>query len=442
MQAVIMAGGKGTRLASVTKNIPKPMVPIKGKPLLEYQIENLKENGVDKIILIIGHLGDVIHDYFGNGERYGIDISYFTEEFPLGTAGALSKIKNRLEETFFLVFGDLFININYDRFLAFHQAHKALITLFAHPNSHPYDSDIIISNDENRVTGWSYKKDVRTTDYRNLVNAGLYVMQKSAVNEIERIQVDKREDKVDLEKELIIPLIPTAPVFAYHSTEYVKDIGTPDRLQKVTADYLHGVCEQRNLKHKQKCIFLDRDGTINKFVGFLRAVELVELEPMAAEAIRLINESEYLAIIITNQPVIARGECSFEELNHIHNRIYTLLGKEGAYLDGLYFCPHHPDKGFTGEVPELKFDCDCRKPKIGLLQKAEVDFNADLSQSWFIGDTTMDVLTGKNAGMHTIMLETGDPNKNKYNVKPDIMTKNILDAVKTVLSKNAYRISD
>lgn len=434
MQAVIMAGGKGTRLATVTKNIPKPMVPIEGKPLLEYQIENLKENGVKNIILIVGHLGDVIRDHFGDGSAFDVNISYFVEETPLGTAGALAKIKDRLENTFFLVFGDLFININYDRFLSFHQEKGALISLFAHPNSHPYDSDIIITDDKSRVTGWSYKKDVRTEDYRNLVNAGLYVMQKSDVDEIEKIQKTKGEDKVDLEKELIIPLIATSPIYAYHSTEYVKDIGTPDRLEKVTADYVNGVCEQRNLKHPQKCIFLDRDGTINKYVGFLRAAAQVELEPRAAEAIRLINESEYLAVVITNQPVIARGECSFEELNHIHNRLYTLLGREGAYLDGLYFCPHHPDKGFEGEVPELKFDCDCRKPKTGMLKRAEADFNADLSNSWFIGDTTMDVQTGKNAGMHTIMLRSGDPKKEKFNVTPDAMADDLLDAVKMILS--------
>lgn len=435
MQAVIMAGGKGTRLATVTKNIPKPMVPIEGKPLLEYQIENLKENGVKNIILIVGHLGDVIRDHFGDGSAFGVNISYFVEETPLGTAGALAKIKDRLEDSFFLVFGDLFININYDRFLSFHQEKGALISLFSHPNSHPYDSDIIITNDESKVTGWSYKKDVRTEDYRNLVNAGLYVMQKSAVDEIEKIQRVKGEDKVDLEKELIIPLIAKSPIYAYHSTEYVKDIGTSDRLQKVTADYVNGVCEQRNLKHPQKCIFLDRDGTINKYVGFLKAAAQVELEPRAAEAIRLINESEYLAVVITNQPVIARGECSFEELNHIHNRLYTLLGKEGAYLDGLYFCSHHPDKGFEGEVPELKFDCDCRKPKIGMLKKAEADFNADLSYSWFIGDTTMDVQTGKNAGMHTIMLRSGDPKKEKFNVTPDAMADDLLEAVRMILAR-------
>ena len=429
-----MAGGKGTRLASVTQSIPKPMVPIKGKPLLEYQIENLKENGIKDIILVVGYLGEIIRDYFGDGSVYGVNISYYTEDTPLGTAGALAKIMDHLEERFFLIFGDLFININFNRFLEFHLKQQAAITLYAHPNAHPYDSDIIIIDNEKRVTGWSYKKDPRDKDYRNLVNAGLYVIQREAVDEITKIQYKKAEDKVDLEKELIIPMIDTASIYAYCSTEYVKDIGTPDRLEKVTKDYLAGICEKRNLKHWQKCIFLDRDGTINKHIGFLRSADQVELEPGAAEAIRLINESEYLAIVITNQPVVARGECSFEELNDIHNRLYTLLGREGAYLDGLYFCPHHPDKGFIGEVAKLKYDCDCRKPKTGLLKKAETEYHADLKNSWFIGDTTMDVQTGLNAGMHTVMLRSGDPNKNRYDAVPEFVSDNLLDAVKTILS--------
>lgn len=434
MQAVIMAGGKGTRLASVTKNIPKPMVPIEGKPLLEYQIENLKENGITDIIIIIGHLGDVIQNYFGDGNKLGVNISYYVEKTPLGTAGALAEIKDRLEETFFLVFGDLFININYKRFFVFHKEYEAFITLFAHPNSHPYDSDIIVTDSKSCVIEWSYKNETRINDYKNLVNAGLYVLQKSAVDVLVQLQKQKGETKVDLEKDLIIPLIPTKAVYAYHSTEYVKDIGTPDRLIKVTEDYLHRVCEKRNLKHKQKCIFLDRDGTVNKYVGFLKNAEQVELEPKAAEAIRLINESEYLAVVITNQPIIARGETTFDELERIHNRLYTLLGKEGAYLDGLYYCPHHPDKGFEGEVVELKFNCECRKPKIGMLKQAEKDFNADLANSWFVGDTTIDVQTGINAGMHTCMLQCGDPHKEKYDVKPEFVEENLFEAVKRILT--------
>jgi len=208
-------------------------------------------------------------------------------------------------------------------------------------------------------------------------------------------------------------------------------------LKKVTVDFKKGICKLRNLKNKQKAVFLDRDGTINKYIGFLRSAEQLELEKGAAEAVRLINESEYLAVVVTNQPIIARGECSYEELDCIHNRLYTLLGRECAYLDGLYFCPHHPDRGFKGEVEDLKCECECRKPKTGMLERAELDFNIDLSQSWMIGDTDIDVQTGLNGGLHTILLESGDPDKNrKYVVTAEYRAKNILDAVKYILNKN------
>ena len=436
MQAVIMAGGKGTRLASVTKNIPKPMVSIDGKPLLEHQIENLKKSSVDNVVLVVGYLGDVIRDYFGDGQKFGIRISYFTEETPLGTAGALAEIED-LEENFILLFGDLIVNVDFKRFLNFHTEHEALITLFAHPNSHPYDSDIVIADKDGRVAGWSYKNTERTEDYPNLTNAGLYVMNRRVADVVKAVREKKKSQKVDLEKDIITQLIDKEQIFAYHSTEYVKDIGTPDRLQKAEVDIRKGIPERRNLSHKQKAIFLDRDGTINRYVGFLSKVSQMKLEPQAAEAIRLINESEYLAIVITNQPVIARGEVTFSGLDQIHNRMYTLLGKERAYVDGLYFCPHHPDRGFKGEVPELKFDCDCRKPKTGLIKKAVADFNIDLSDSWLVGDTKIDVQTGMNAGTHTILLNSGDPDKKekKYDVRPDLTAKNLLDAVRQIVKE-------
>ena len=165
------------------------------------------------------------------------------------------------------------------------------------------------------------------------------------------------------------------------------------------ADYKNGVVEAKNLCNRQKAIFLDRDGTINKYVGFLRNIGDFELIEGVSEAIKLINQSGYLAIVVTNQPVIARGEVSWDELNEIHKKMATLLGKDGAYIDGLYICPHHPDKGFVGERPEYKIDCECRKPKPGLLLQAAKDFNIDLKESYMIGDSHRDVEAGENAGL-------------------------------------------
>lgn len=430
MKAVIMAGGKGTRLASVLKDIPKPMAELAGRPLLEYQIENLKESGVTEIILVIGHLGSVIREHFGDGREFGVRITYYEEAVPLGTAGALYYLRDQLDEDFLLLFGDLFVNINFERFYRFHREKKAQITLYTHPNSHPYDSDIIFSKGDGSVTGWSFKNSDRQEDYKNLVNAGVYVISPEVISLIEKNR------KTDLEKQVIVRLIPEGKVFAYSCTEYVKDIGTPERLRKVEQDYRNGICAKRNLKNRQRCIFLDRDGTVNRYVGFLNRPEQMELESAAAEAIRLINESEYLAVVVSNQPVIARGECTLDVLDRIHNRMYMLLGQQGAYVDDLYFCPHHPDRGFEGEVRELKIKCDCRKPAVGMLLRAAREHQIDLQESWMIGDMTVDVQTGKNAGMKTVLLKTGAAGSDqKYDVQPDVTAANLLEAVQIILQK-------
>lgn len=423
MRAVIMAGGKGTRLAQLNAEIPKPMFPILGKPILEYQIESLAKSDIRNITLIVGHLKEKVIDYFKDGKKLGVNITYIEEKEPLGTAGALFYLKDEPAD-FVLVFGDLILDIDFNQFMKFHKTHNAEITLYGHPNSHPYDSDVIVVDDNGKVEGILSKKIERDFYYHNFVNAGVYCVNPRAIESI------KKPEKIDLEKTLIANLIEQGEVYAYRSTEYVKDMGTPDRLAAVSKDIENGVVSGKNLKHKQKAIFLDRDGTINEYVGFLRSIDDFKLLPNVAEAIAMINGSSYLAIVATNQPVIARGEVTFQELDEIHMKLETELGEGGAYLDDVFFCPHHPHKGYEGEVPELKIDCECRKPKIGMLMRAAERYNIDLGQSWYIGDTTMDVQTGINAGMRTILVQTGEAGMDgKYNVTADYVAENLLSAV-------------
>lgn len=432
--AVIMAGGKGTRLQTIAKDVPKPMFPILGKPILEYQIESLKKSGITDIILIIGHLGDVIREHFGDGKDYGVSIRYIAEDKPLGSAGSLYYLKSGVKgalpmtEDFFLVFGDLILDIDWNRFMDFHKAKGGVVTLYAHPNTHPYDSDVIIEDKDNKVLRIEPKNVDRDFYYHNLVNAGVYCISPKLLEEI------VEPVKTDLEKGLIVGEAGKGNVYAYKSTEYIKDMGTPDRLYAVAEDLKNGVVESRSLRNKQKAVFLDRDGTINVLEGFLRRAEDLELYPETAAAIRELNSSDYLTIVATNQPVVARGECTYEELEQIHMKMETLLGKEGAYIDDLFFCPHHPDKGFEGEVPELKIDCACRKPKIGMILGAAEKYNIDLSQSWYIGDSTMDIQTGLNAGMKTVLVKTGIAGQDgKYDAKPDLVAEDLLEAVRIIL---------
>ena len=427
MRAVIMAGGKGTRLASLNAEIPKPMFPVTGRPILEYQIESLVKSGVKDITLIVGYLKEIIKEHFGNGSKFGVRINYIEESEPLGTAGALYYLKNEPDD-FILVFGDLILDIDFNRFMSFHKEHESTITLFGHPNSHPYDSDVIEVGENHRVSGIISKKIKRNFYYHNFVNAGVYCVNPRALDNITIPQ------KVDFENQFIKGLIKEGRVFVYKSTEYVKDMGTPDRLAEVSADIKNGVVSDRSLKQKQKAIFLDRDGTVNEYVGFLRDIDNFRLLPGVAEAIAKINASSYLAIIATNQPVIARGEVTFQELDEIHKKMETELGKGGSYLDDIFFCPHHPDKGYQGEVAELKMYCDCRKTKIGMLIEAAEKYNIDYNESWYIGDTTMDIQTGKNAGIRTILVQTGQAGQDgKYDAMPDYIAENLLAAVTYIL---------
>ncbi|MCI8752621.1 MAG: D-glycero-beta-D-manno-heptose 1,7-bisphosphate 7-phosphatase [Lachnospiraceae bacterium] len=429
MEAVIMAGGKGTRLQSVAKDIPKPMIKILGKPLLEYQIDSLRESGIDNIILIIGYLGNIIQEYFADGTKFGVNIQYIIEEKPLGTAGALYYLKEKIQGDFVFVFGDLLLDIDWNRFVGFHKKNNGLITLYGHPNSHPYDSDVIVSDENNRVIKIEPKNIKRDFYYHNFVNAGIYCMSSIILDAV------KNPEKTDLEKKIITEEINKGRVYAYRSTEYIKDIGTPKRLNSAYQDIKNGLLKNKNLKNKQKAIFLDRDGTINVLNGFLSNIDDFEFLPGIAEAIKKINNSEYLVIVATNQPVVARGECTLEKLEQIHMKMELELGKQGAYLDDLFYCPHHPDKGYKGENIEFKIDCNCRKPKTGMLKQAANKYNIDLKQSWFIGDTTMDIKTGINAGTKTILVNTGEAGLDKkYNVVPDYNFENLLQAVDFILS--------
>lgn len=402
MKVVIMAGGKGTRITSVASDIPKPMILIDGKPVLEHEIECLRKQGFTDIILTVSHLGNVIMDYFQDGLKFGVHIEYYFEKEPMGNAGALFKIKDKLTEDFLLLNADAMFDVDFNRFVDFHKRHNALVTLFTHPNSHPYDSGLIISNEHNQVEKWLAKEDERPIYYKNRVNAGLHVISPEVLNQVINTQ------KIDLDRQLLKPLAGTKKMYCYDSPEYVKDMGTPERYYAVCEDFKAGRVQSKNLSNKQKAIFLDRDGTINKYVGFLREVEQFELLPNTSEAIKKINNSGYLAIVVTNQPVIARGEVTFEQLDQIHNKMETLLGKDGAYLDGIYFCPHHPHKRFEGEIPELKVECECRKPKPGMLLQAAKDFNIDLSKSWMIGDSDNDILAGENARCSTARVTEKD----------------------------------
>lgn len=441
MKAVFMAGGRGTRISSVASDIPKPMIKIEGKPILEHEIECLRDQGYRDIIITVSYLGDIIVDYFGDGrgispatgEPFGVNIKYYFEEQPLGNAGALLKLREELDDDFLLLNADVLFDVDIDRMVESHQNSGAEVTILTHPNSHPYDSGLIVSDKCNRVVEWLTKEDARPEYYKNRVNAGVHILSSKVLDALS-VTADKvgsmgdngKIIKVDLDRDILRPLAGTGKLCCYDSTEYVRDMGTPERYRAVCDDFASGIVTGRNLKNPQKAIFLDRDGTINKYVGFLRNIDEFELIDGVTEAIALINRSAYLSIVVTNQPVIARGEVTEDGLEEIHQKMETLLGKDGAYIDDLYYCPHHPHKGYEGEIEALKIDCDCRKPKPGMFLQAAKDHHIDLSNSWMIGDSENDILAGKAAGCKTAFIGNEDYGQ-------DISGNSLLDVVTKIL---------
>ena len=434
MKTVIMAGGKGTRISQLFPDIPKPLIEIKDKdgmsrPVLERELISLRDQGFTDVLLTVSYMHEKIENHFGDGSSLGMNITYFVEEAPLGNAGALFKVRDWLgEEPFLLLNADAVFDVDFRRMADYHANKGGLVTLFTHPNSHPYDSGIVIADEDGEVIKWLTKEDARPEYYKNRVNAGLHVIDPKALD-MSGIDSDKigPDYKVDLDRMILKPLCGTGKMYCYDSPEYVKDMGTPERFAQVSSDFASGVVEAKNLSHRQKAIFLDRDGTLNKYVGFLRDINEFELLDGVTDAVKEINASGYLAVVVTNQPVIARGEVTVPELNEIHNKLETLLGNDGAYIDGLYYCPHHPDKGFEGEIPELKFECGCRKPKPGMLIKASEDLNIDLKASWMIGDGKNDVEAGRNAGCRTIYIGTDG------SVESDFRADTLKNAVRIIL---------
>lgn len=409
MKVIIIAGGQGTRIASVNNEIPKAMIPVDGKPVLEYQVELAKRYGLTDFIFVIGHLGSVIKDYFDDGSRWGVTITYYQEQAPMGTAGAMPQIARLLKEDFFMFYGDTVMDIALDKMLEFHQKHQSEATLFVHPNDHPYDSDIVEVDNDNRLIQLHIKPHPDGFVSRNLVNASLFILSPRIIDYVPEGQ------KVNFEKHVFPKcLADGVRMYGYVSAEYIKDMGTPDRYEKVCQDVVTGKVARLNKRYARAAVFLDRDGVINKEVKFLHKPEQLELIPGAADAIRLINQKGYLAIVVTNQPVIARNMCSIEELETIHATLETMLGKEHAYLDAVYYCPHHPDGGYPEERKEYKIACDCRKPKPGMILQAAKDWNIDLSQSYMIGDSENDVKAGENAGVkQTFRISQNEPDSLK-----------------------------
>lgn len=398
VKTLILAGGLGTRLGLTDR--PKPMVPIAGRPLLEWIVDCARRSGLDDLIMLTGHLGDVIERHFGDGSDFGVRVQYVREEGRLGTAGAVRAIRGQLDEAFVVLYGDLLVDVDLARMVDFHHRHGGVGTLLAHANNHPHDSDLLRADPDGRITAVLPKPHPAGLDLPNLVSGAVYVLEPAAIDHVP----DGGES--DWGRDVFAQIVAAGEaLYAYRSFEYAKDVGTPDRLAQGEADIESG--RMAASRSRRPAVFFDRDGVLNREIYGVHRPEDLELLPGAAEALARVNAAGVPAICITNQPDVAKGMMTEETLRRILEALDSRLAEQGAHLDEVRYCPHHPERGHPGENVALKIDCDCRKPKPGMILAAAADHDLDLERSWMIGDRYVDVGAAHAAGARVVLVQTG-----------------------------------
>lgn len=432
IQVVVLAGGRGTRLKAVTGTMPKALAPVNGYPLLDLQLTHFAASGVKDVLVLTGYGADRIAAYCGDGSAWGLSVRCVEEPDALGTAGAVSHAKSLLAPEFMVTYGDTVFDFDLARMTAAHRSSSQMVTLLLHPNDHPQDSDLVEVDGADRVVAFHPYPHTSGLWLPNLVNAGVYVLSRDILD-----WFDGLPGRPDFGKHVFPHLLRSGQYLqGYRSPEYIKDAGTPERLAQVSRDLASGRVTRQSLRVPTPAVFLDRDGTINREIGGVVNPEDMELIPGASTAIARLNKSNYRTVIVTNQAVIARGDCSEATLQLIHNRMETLLGGDKAFIDRIYYCPHIPDRGFPGERLDLKIRCDCRKPEIGMVTKAASDLNLELSASWMVGDSTGDVETARRAGLISILLSTGLGGRDgKWLSQPDAECLDLADAVSLILDR-------
>ena len=425
-QLVIMSGGKGTRIKRYFKG-PKILINIFNKPLLYWHIRVAEKYKIKKILIITGYKSEEIEQYVEK-IKTNIKITFFKEKILNGTGGALIKVKKFLDDEFFLIYGDVIQNINLKKFYKFHTKKKSDITIFSHPNDHPESSDLIVADQKNRVKR-IMKYPHKTKIYGNLSIAAAFCIKKKVLNTTNVFKLKK----IDLVKDILIKKL-NLKIYSYQSLDLIKDCGNINRVREINRNK-NLFNKLKDLNNKNKCIFLDMDGTIVEEVKRLNSYKKLKYYPQVGNIIKEINKSSFLVVLITNKPIIAKGFCSEDMLIKIFNSLETHLALSHSFLDRIYFCPHHPSRGFKGEVKSLKINCDCRKPKTGLLKKACREMNISHKKSWIIGDSTTDIQLAKNAKIKSILVNTGYKGQDKkFNVNPDFKFNNLKSAVRFILN--------
>lgn len=423
---IIVAGGKGTRLKKIHKNVKILINLDSKKTLLGHIIDNLQQNNIKSATIMPGKNSDLIKNYLYKKNIKSFDLHFIEEKKLLGTAGCLLKLNyNNLKNDLLIIYGDLLLNIDTASFYEKHISANSDVTLFSHPSDHLEDSDILDVDEKNNVNNISFKPHKKKIISRNLTMAGIFFIKKKLIKLI------PKNKKFDFSRDFLKLLLKRKyKIFSYHSREYCTDMGTPNRLKNAKKDYKLLKHKYYSLKNKLPAVFLDRDGVINKDQGPLKYSNPFNFLNGSLKGLQLLRNSKYLIFLITNQGAIAKGIISYELAISSFKKYEIYLSKNKFYFDKIYFCPHHPKKGFLNENKKFKINCNCRKPKPGLIFRAQKEFNIDLKKSYFIGDSLNDYLAAKRAGVKSIMI------KRISNYKMNCIYNNsLLSAAKFILNR-------
>jgi len=399
-QAVVLCGGAATRMASVMGDTPKVLAEANGRSLLDHTLSELAAGGVTHALLLAGPGGERLLVEARRAAPEGLDVDAIVESSPRGTAGALLGARGRLAERFFLVYGDVFSVLDWSRLAAAAVRDAGLGTLVVHRSDHPEDSDLVAIDDAHAVIGWVGRRPetrrralVSTTA---LTNAGVAVLHRDVIHRIPDRPCDLTED--------VLPALvdARAKLHAYVTSEYLRDAGTPRRLEEVRAAVRAGRARRR----AELCL-LDRDGVVTDATSPVTSPDQVRLIPGAAAGVRALNDAGIEVVLVSNQGGVARGMLDTDTLAKVHERVVQLLAGEGAHLDGFHYCPHHPETHWDEGRKDLRGPCACRKPSTGMVELALSRAKCPAWRAVVIGDETCDLQLAMNAGLPGISVATG-----------------------------------
>jgi histidinol-phosphate phosphatase family protein len=425
VQVVVLMGGLGTRLKNFTKECPKSLVEVCGKPFFDYQLDLLTAWGFKKFVFLVGYKSDMIEEHFGDGSSRDISITYsYDGEKLLGTGGAVRRALDLLEDDFLLIYGDSFMDIDYAETLYRYERGKAagaraLMSVLG--NNDRFDKSNVVMKDGAIAL---YDKH-NTTPEMDHIDYGVCMYERSL---FESYPEDTAFDIAQILHELSVK----GQLAAQKVTKRFYEIGSPESLAEFSGYVTHRFLESH------PAVFVDRDGVINKIVWNEDIEQLdspmkvreFEFLPDTAEALKTIKEKGYYIFIVTNQPGAAKGKTDLATLYDINTYMIDTLSKEGVDIDDIFMCPHYPK-----ELPQTKEKflikkCGCRKPEPGLIYRAMRKYELDMSSSFMIGDSCTDVTAGSAVGLSTIFI--GDLKcdlcKKLGDISPDYIAKDLFDA--------------